>query len=67
MVNEIAATLSYSKSSYDASNVTNVYNNIQYYSTASFCSLPLPANVVFRSKTPGQVDAKLKYMFCDRI
>ena len=63
---EIVVTLSYSKSMYDASSVTNVYN-IHYYSNASFCTLPLPASVVFRSKTMRQVDAKLKYIFRDHV
>ena len=31
LFNQIVATLSYSKSNYDASNVTNAYNNIHYY------------------------------------
>ena len=66
-VNEIVVTLSYSKSIYDANTVTSVYNNIHCYSNAPFCVLPLPANVVFRSKTLRQVDAKLKYIFCDHI
>ena len=51
MVNEIVLTLSYSKSIHDANTVTSVYNNIHYYSNAPFCVLPLPANVIFRSKT----------------
>lgn len=67
VVNEIVATLSYSKSIYDATNATIVYNKVQYYSSASFCTFPLPANVVFRIKTVKQVDAKLKFMFRDRI
>ena len=67
VVNEIVATLCYSKSMYDASTVTSVYNNVHYYSTASFCMLSLPDNVVFRSKSARQIDAKLKYIFRDHI
>ena len=67
VVNKIVATLSYSKSIYDASTATSVYNNVHYYSTASFCMLILPSNVVFRSKSVRQVDAKLKYIFRDHV
>ena len=62
VVHEIVVTLSYSKSIYDVSTVTSIYNNVHYYSTAPFCMLPLPDNVVFRSKRTRQVDAKLKYI-----
>ena len=67
VVNEIVATLCYSKSIYDASTVTSVYNNVHYYSTASFCMLPLPDNVVFRSKSARKIDARLKYIFRDHV
>ncbi len=64
---EIVATLSYSKTTYDASIAENVYNNIHYYSTASFCVHPLPTNVVFRSKTARSIHAKLKHIFRDVV
>lgn len=67
VVEEILTVLSYAKSNYDLAKVAHVYNSVVYYSTASFCVLPLPHNVVFRKKTIGQVDAKVKYIFRDTI
>lgn len=67
VIMEIVAGLSYSKLSYDTENVRHIFNDIVYYSTTSFCVLPLPDNIVFRSKTYGQIEAKLKHVFREHL
>ena len=42
--------------------IKKVYNDIVYYSSATFCIDPLTPNIIFRNKSLPQVEAKLHYM-----
>ena len=39
-----------------------MYNDIKYYANSTFCTLPLPENVVFRSKSSAQINGKLLHI-----
>ena len=46
----------------DMNIATELYNNIQYYSTTTYCIKKLPNNIVFRKKTFGQISSKKRNM-----
>ena len=44
----------------DVAQILSLYNDLVYYSKASFCMFSLPENVVFREKTYTQILKNMK-------
>ena len=44
----------------DVTQILSLYNDLVYYSKASFCMFSLPENVVFREKTYTQILKNMK-------
>ena len=42
--------------------IAKLYNDVVYYAHSTFCTTPLPDNIVFRTKSCNQVASKLSYM-----
>ena len=41
---------------------TNMYNDVRNYATSTFCTIPLPENALFRSKSSAQINGKILHI-----
>ena len=40
----------------------NMYNDVRNYATSTFCTVPLPENALFRSKSSAQINGKILHV-----
>ena len=58
VLHEVCASLCEER---DDNVATKLYNDLVYYSTSSFCIIPLSSDMVFRNKTLGEITSKVNY------